>query len=88
MRTSPLGYALLVLVLGTRALASSDFEAYEAYVQPDVLRVRASASADATLLTRLPINYPVLVVGAPSAEGFGADCVVRRDQPIEACLEP
>jgi len=70
MRTSPLGYALLVLVLSTRALASSDFEQYEAYVQPDVLRVRASASADATLLTRLPINYPVLVLGAPSAEGF------------------
>ncbi|WP_309895158.1 hypothetical protein [Archangium sp.] len=72
MRTSPLGYALLMLVLSMRALASSDteFDTYEAYVQPDVLRVRASASADAPILTRLPINYPMLVVGAPSAEGF------------------
>lgn len=72
MRMSPGGYALLVLVLSARTLAASasEFEGYEAYVQPDVLRVRTSPSADASILTRLPINHPVWVVGAPTAEGF------------------
>jgi len=66
MRISPCRYALLVLVLSAQALAASDIE-YQAYVQPDVLRVRASAAADAS---RLPINHPVTVVGKPSAEGY------------------
>jgi hypothetical protein len=83
MRRSPSWYALLVLVLSARALAVSvsAFEEYEAYVQPDVLRVRASASADAGILTRLPINHPVWVVGAPTAEGF-VEVRVRNQEVI------
>jgi hypothetical protein len=69
MKTPPRRYALLLLLLSAQALAASDIE-YQAYVQSDVLRVRASAAADASILTRLPINHPVLVVGKPSAEGF------------------
>ncbi|AKI99460.1 hypothetical protein ATI61_109338 [Archangium gephyra] len=83
MRTSPGRYALLVLVLSARALAASvsEFEEYDAHVQPDVLRVRASASADASILTRLPINHPVRVVGAPTAEGF-VEVRVRNQEVI------
>jgi zinc protease len=43
---------------------------------------------NAVINERLPPPPLATVIVAPSAEGFGADCVVRRDQPIEACLEP
>lgn len=68
MRTSSRGLALLVLVLSAQALAALEIDS-TAYVRPGVLRVRASASPDSAIVTRLPINHPVYVRGKPSAEG-------------------
>ncbi len=53
-------------------------------------RVAAVTAAEvgAVVAERLPSPPLATVIVAPSAEGFGADCVVRRDQPLEACLEP
>ncbi len=46
-----------------------------------------AADVNAVIAERLPAPPLAAVIVAPSAEGYGADCVVRRDQPVEACLK-
>ncbi|KAA2235326.1 M16 family metallopeptidase [Salinarimonas soli] len=53
-------------------------------------RIAAATAPEvnAVIRERLPAPPLTTVIVAPSAEGFSADCVVRRDQALEACLEP
>lgn len=45
-----------------------------------------AADINAVIAERLPAPPLATVIVAPSAEGIAADCVVRRDQALEACL--
>jgi predicted Zn-dependent peptidase len=58
----------------------------EASTAPARAAAATSEAVSALVAERFPAGPLAAVIVAPSAEGFAADCVVRRDQPIEACL--